>query len=130
MPIPIYTFRFGYKLQDGLLQSIAKFGGGDYYFVPNTSILSTIFNYAVANLKVIYAYDAIIILSYPNFLDLTELRLYIGKAAPKKVTSEREGTYIEYSINLRTIRFRQSRDLFLQLRDRSSELSKTLRDLL
>jgi Mg-chelatase subunit ChlD len=29
-PIPIHTFGFGYNLQDGLLQSIAELGGGDY----------------------------------------------------------------------------------------------------
>jgi hypothetical protein len=129
MPVPVHTFGFGYNLQDGLLQSIAEFGRGDYCFVPDASMLGTIFNHAVANLKVTYAHDAIITLSYPNVLDLTELGLYIGKAAPKKVISEREGAYIEYSINLRTIRFRQPRDLFLQLRDRPGELARTLRYL-
>jgi hypothetical protein len=103
MPVPIHTFGFGYKLQDGLLQSIAELGGGDYCFVPDASMLGTVFNHAVANLKVTYAHDATMTLSYPNFLDLTELGLYIGKAAPKKVTSEREGAHVEYSINLRTI---------------------------
>jgi hypothetical protein len=66
-------------------------------------MLSTIFNYAITNLKVIYAYNAIIILSYLNILDLIELGLYISKATPKKVISKREGAYIEYSINLKTI---------------------------
>ena len=83
MPVPIYTFGFAYKLQDGLLQSIAEFGRGDYCFVPDASILGTVFNYTIANLKVIYAYDAIIILSYLIVLDLTELGLYIGKVTPK-----------------------------------------------
>ena len=102
-------------LQDGLLQLIAEFGGGDYCFVPNANMLGTIFNHAVANLKVTYAHNAIMTLSYPNILDLTELGLYIGKAAPKKVISKKEGAYMEYSINLKTIRFGQSCDLFFQL---------------
>ena len=125
MPVPVHTFGFGYNLQDGLLQSIAEFGGGDYCFVPDASMLGTVFNHAVANLKVTYAHDAIITLSYPKILDLTEPGLYIGKATPKKVKSEAECAHLEYSINLRTIRFGQSRDLFFQLRDRSSELFKT-----
>jgi hypothetical protein len=77
--------------------------------------ICTIFDHAVANPKVTYAHDAIMTLSYPKVLDLTELGLYIGKATPKQVISEREGTYMEYSINLRTIRFGQSRNLFFHL---------------
>lgn len=106
MLIPIYTFRFSYKLQDSLLQLIAEFGKGNYYFVLNASILNIIFNYAIANLKVIYAYNAIITLSYPNFLDLIKLKLYIGKVAFKKVISKRKGAYIKYFINLKIIRFK------------------------
>jgi Mg-chelatase subunit ChlD len=37
MPVPILTFGFGYNLKEGLLQSIAEFGGGDYCFVPDAS---------------------------------------------------------------------------------------------
>lgn len=85
------------------MQSIANFSRGDYCFIPNTSILGTVFNYTVINLKVIYAHDTIIILNYLKNLNLTKLKLYINKAAPKKVKSKAEGTYIEYSINLKII---------------------------
>jgi hypothetical protein len=105
MPVPIYTFRFSYNLQNGLLQLIAEFNGGNYCFIPNASMLSTIFKYAIANLKTVYIYNTIIILSYLNSLDFMEFRLYIGKAAPKKVIKKREGVYIEYSINLKMIWF-------------------------
>jgi hypothetical protein len=78
-------------------------------------MLSIVFNYTIANLKPTYAYKAILILSYPNTLDLTEPGLYISKAALKNILSNRKRAYIEYSINIRIIYFRQLRDLFFLL---------------
>lgn len=105
MPVPIHTFGFGYNLKGGLLQSISGFGGGDYSFVPDASMLGTVFNHAVANLKSTYAQKAILTLTYPDLLELTELGIYIDKAKPTKASCGREGTYMEYSINLRTIQY-------------------------
>ncbi|KAF2467492.1 vWA-like protein [Lindgomyces ingoldianus] len=58
IPVPIHTFGFGYNLEEGLLQSISDLGGGDYSFVPDASMLGTVFNHAVANLKSTYAQTA------------------------------------------------------------------------
>lgn len=91
-------------------------------------MLGTVFNHAVANLKVTYAHDAVMTLSYPNALDLTELGLYINKAVPKIIIIKRTEAYMEYSINLRTIWFGQLRDLFFRMRDGSGESSKTARN--
>jgi hypothetical protein len=113
MPVPVHTFGFGYNLKEGLLQSIAEFGGGDYCFVPDASMLGTIFNHAVANLKSTYAQKATLKLRYPDALELTELGTYINKGKPVKVFGEQGGTYMEYSINLRTIQYGQTRDFFL-----------------
>src|ERR1700733_12543310 len=55
MPVPIHTFGFGHNLKEGLLQLIAEFSGSDYCFVLNTSMLGTVFNHAIANLKSTYA---------------------------------------------------------------------------
>ena len=115
MPVPIYTFGFGYNLKEGLLQSIAEFSGGDYCFIPDASMLGTVFNHAVANLKSIYAQKATLTLRYPDTLELTELKTYIDKAKPVKVSSRQRGTYMEYSINLRTIQYGQLHDFFLLL---------------
>ncbi len=84
MPVPVYIFSLSYNLQDGLLQLIAKFGRRNYCFIHNASMLGTVFNHAIANLKITYTHNAIMKLSYPNVLNLTKLRVCIGKAAPKK----------------------------------------------
>jgi hypothetical protein len=114
MPVPIHTFGFGYKLKEGLLQSIAKFGGGDYYFIPDASMLGTIFNHAITNLQSTYAQKATLTLTYLDALELTELGIYINKAKPIEVSHGTEGTYVEYSIDLRTIQYGQSRDFYLR----------------
>jgi hypothetical protein len=114
MPVPIHTFGFGYNLQEGLLHSIAEFGGGDYCFIPDASMLGTSFNHTIANLQSIYAQKATLTLTYPDVLRLTELGIYINKAEPVEASRGRSGTYMEYSIDLRTIQYGQSRDFFLQ----------------
>lgn len=69
---PIHTFGFGYNLQLGLLQLIAEFSGGNYSFIPDSSILSTIFIHVVANLQSTFARQAVLNLTYPSLLGLEE----------------------------------------------------------
>jgi hypothetical protein len=45
LPGLIHTFGFGYSIESGLLKSIAEVGGGNYAFIPDTSMLVSFFNF-------------------------------------------------------------------------------------
>ena len=46
----IHFFGFGYSMESQLLKDCAKYGGGSYCFIPDGSIVGTIFTNAVANI--------------------------------------------------------------------------------
>lgn len=43
-------FGFGYNLDSGLLDELAREGGGRYAFIPDSGFVGTVFVHALANL--------------------------------------------------------------------------------
>jgi hypothetical protein len=125
LPAPIHTFGFGYNLQPGLLQSIAEFSGGNYSFIPDSSMLGTIFIHAVANLQSTFARRAVLNLTYPSLLGLEETGIYIGKRKPISIAS---GYTREYTIDLNTLQYGQSREYYLQYTCRPEMLTHVIVD--
>lgn len=50
----IHTFGFGYGLDSKLLTEIAREGNGRYSFIPDSSLVGTIFVHAMANIRTTY----------------------------------------------------------------------------
>jgi hypothetical protein len=125
LPAPIHTFGFGYKLQPGLLQSIAEFSGGNYSFIPDSSMLGTVFIHAVANLQSTFARQAVLNLTYPSILGLEETGIHVNKRKPMSIES---GNMMEYTINLNTLQYGQSRDCYLRYTCRREVLMNIMAD--
>jgi hypothetical protein len=56
----IHTFGFGYDIRSGLLQTVAEIGLGSYAFIPDASMIGTVFVHAVANSYSTYATQAVL----------------------------------------------------------------------
>eukprot|EP01060_Flectonema_neradi_P020193 TRINITY_DN2770_c0_g1_i1.p1 TRINITY_DN2770_c0_g1~~TRINITY_DN2770_c0_g1_i1.p1 ORF type:complete len:765 (+),score=152.80 TRINITY_DN2770_c0_g1_i1:66-2297(+) len=57
VPAVINTFGFGYSMDSPLLSEIAELGGGTYAFIPDGSLVGTIFVNAVSTMMCRYARD-------------------------------------------------------------------------
>ncbi|GAB1316142.1 Inter-alpha-trypsin inhibitor heavy chain H3 [Madurella fahalii] len=117
LPATIHTFGFGYNLRSGLLKSIAEIGGGNYSFIPDASMIGTVFIHAVANLQSTFANNAILRLTCPSYLQLEETT---GEAVTRHLPSE-SSEDVPGSLNQRTIflghlQYGQSRDIYLRYR--------------
>ncbi|KAK3381916.1 hint-domain-containing protein [Podospora didyma] len=115
LPATIHTFGFGYTLRSGLLKSIAEIGGGNYSFIPDAGMISTIFSHAVANLQSTFANNAVLRLTYPKYLKLEETTgESVDKQEPIKLDGDEPGTPMQLSISLSNLQYGQSRDIYLR----------------
>merc|ERR1712000_352983 len=112
----ISPFGFGYNLHSGLLKSIAEIGNGSYAFIPDAGMIGTVFVHAVANLQSTFATQAELQLDYTEPLVLREST---GETVDRK-EPEIDGPRRRLRINLGTLQFGQSRDLFLKVENLSS----------
>ncbi|KAK4234893.1 hint-domain-containing protein [Achaetomium macrosporum] len=115
LPATIHTFGFGYRLESGLLKSIAEVGGGSYSFIPDAGMLGTVFIHAVANLQSTFVNNARLRLTYPSYLRLQETT---GEAVDKQEPIQLEGdvpsSLTSLNILLSNLQYGQSRDLYLR----------------
>lgn len=107
----IHTFGFGYSLRSGLLKSIAEFGNGNYSFIPDAGMIGTVFVHAVANIQSTFAINAILNLTYPDYVTVQQPASASGKQ--QKVVQVAGGNY-KLVIPLGNIQYGQSRDIYLQ----------------
>tara|TARA_B110000908_G_scaffold172730_1_gene242454 strand:- start:8125 stop:10215 length:2091 start_codon:yes stop_codon:yes gene_type:complete len=56
----IHTFGFGYSLDSQLLVDIARAGNGRYSFIPDSSLVGTVFVHSMANIRTTYASKCIL----------------------------------------------------------------------
>ncbi|CAI4213416.1 unnamed protein product [Parascedosporium putredinis] len=110
----IHTFGFGNHLRSGLLKSISDVGGGGYSFIPDSSMLGTVFVHTLANLQSTYSNRTSLRLRYPSSLTLKPGNGLVA-AAPKPVKCTVDGQQLtELTIPLGNLQYGQSRDLFFQ----------------
>jgi hypothetical protein len=127
LPATIQTFGFGYSLEPGLLQSIAEFGGGNYSFIPDSSMVGTVFVHAVAKLQSTFARRTVLTLTYSPDLGLEETETYVNKSMPIPVESgTNKEALMEYTIDLNTIMYGQSCDIYLRYECRPEKLSEAM----
>jgi len=58
MKCVVHTFGFGYNLNTALLQQLAEVGGGSYSFIPDASLVGTVFVNAASNILVTQSHHA------------------------------------------------------------------------
>jgi len=95
----IHTFGFGYSLDSELLTDIARAGNGRYSFIPDSSLVGTVFVHSMANIRTTHAAECT--LSVETDGEITGL-------GPHTKTSW------GYQIPIGPLMFGQRRDYFLQ----------------
>lgn len=56
----VHTFGFGYSLDSKLLMDIARAGNGRYSFIPDSSLVGTVFVHAMANIRTTYSAECVL----------------------------------------------------------------------
>ena len=56
----VHTFGFGYSLDSKLLVDIAQAGNGRYSFIPDSSLVGTVFVHSMANIRTTYASECLL----------------------------------------------------------------------
>jgi len=56
----VHTFGFGYSLDSQLLVDIARAGNGRYSFIPDSSLVGTVFVHFMANIRTTYASECLL----------------------------------------------------------------------
>lgn len=95
----VHTFGFGYSLDSELLTDIARAGNGRYSFIPDSSLVGTVFVHSMANIRTTHAAECT--LSVETDGEITGL-------GPHTKTSW------GYQIPIGPFMFGQRRDYFLQ----------------
>ncbi|KAK3401816.1 ribosomal protein L13e-domain-containing protein [Sordaria brevicollis] len=135
LPAAVHTFGFGYSLRSGLLKSIAEIGGGGYSFIPDAGMIGTVFVHSVANLQSTFANNVVLRVTYPRYLGLKETT---GESVDKvdavqlddrdnELVSEGKkdendpDSLMQLTLNLSTLQYGQSRDIFLRYDSKARE---------
>lgn len=67
--IPIYTFGFGYNLQEDLLYGMAKVGDGCVGHIPDGGMIATVFSNFLGNILCTVAYNFNLIINFKENMD-------------------------------------------------------------
>ncbi|KAH8885410.1 hypothetical protein GQ53DRAFT_728852 [Thozetella sp. PMI_491] len=107
----IHTFGFGYKLRSGLLKSISELTGGNYSFISDAGMIGTVFVHAIANLQSTFATEAVLRITYPKHLEISETT---GPAVHREAVKDSGEDHSELTIRLGSLHYGQSRDIYLR----------------
>ena len=88
MKCVVHTFGFGYNLNTTLLQQLAEVGGGSYSFIPDASLVGTVFVNATSNILVTQAHHAQMRLTPLNGAKFTDGKSLSG--LPKGLRSKKD----------------------------------------
>ncbi|GKT60546.1 U-box domain-containing protein [Colletotrichum tofieldiae] len=116
LPASIHTFGFGYDLRSGLLKSLAEISSGNYAFIPDASMIGTVFVHALANLQATYATNATLRLTYSSLSNLEDMiNGSVDQQEPATLPDEDEELK-QLSISLGNLQYGQSRDIVLRVK--------------
>lgn len=115
LPAQIQSFGFGYDIRSGLLKSVSDLSGGQYAFIPDPGMIGTVFIHAVANLQSTSATEVCLVVRSKSLQLHSPLRSTVRSGETpisERDPSSGDNTY-RLQITLGSIRFGQSRDLYL-----------------
>lgn len=99
----IFTYGFGYDVDSELLSNLAKYSGGNYYMIPDSSFLGTIFEHSFSNLVTSYTDNLIIKLEYDDNNIKNTFNTYLTK---------KESSY--YSIIYGPLQYGQTKNFIIE----------------
>lgn len=73
LPYTLHTFGFGYGLNSALLHELAIEGGGGYSFIPDATMIGTVFINTLSCIRTVYATNANV--TFPSIISLMDGRL-------------------------------------------------------
>ena len=96
MQCVVHTFGFGYNLNTALLQEIAGVGGGSYSFIPDASLVGTVFVNATSNILVTQSHHAQLLLTPLNGATFSDGKTLSGlpKGLPSKQDPKNKGSVV------------------------------------
>ena len=104
----VSTFGFGYNLDSRLLVDLSNVGNGSYSFIPDCSLVGTVFVNTVSNLLSTIATDKEVVLSIEPIHQGTTINTILG---PQKIVPTSWGS----QVSLGTMTYGQSRDVVLKM---------------
>jgi len=110
----IYTFGFGYSLDSVLLDEIAVEGNGSYAFIPDCSLVGTVFINTISNILSTFASNAV--------LSITPSTCVAG-AVGGFLSHTKKDTL---NIHIGSLKYGQRRDAVVKLTDINSPVTVTL----
>ncbi|KAI5919562.1 hypothetical protein F4810DRAFT_686705 [Camillea tinctor] len=126
LPATIHTFGFGYHINSGLLKSIAEVGGGNYSFIPDSSMMGTVLIHAVAHLQTTYATKCTIEVEHSDSMNVQPMTgPSIADQAQQEDEAQKDSSRKRFIINLGNLQYGQSRDIYLRAsnaRDKGSTM--------
>ena len=75
---PIYTFGFGYSLEQGLLYDLAKHGNGSNGHIPDGGMIATVFCHAIATILATVVVNLQLHISYTEDINYTSYPPVLG----------------------------------------------------
>lgn len=118
VPGSINTFGFGYNLDSTLLKDLAIAGDGAYGFIPDATLVGTVFVHCLANLLTTMVHDLRLSLQPRNGAELCPTAADGSPAAVPGMVGGLPAEQASWglSVNLGAVRYGQSRDVVVRLR--------------
>ncbi|TLD33636.1 hypothetical protein PspLS_00071 [Pyricularia sp. CBS 133598] len=114
LSVPIHTFGFGYKSESGQFKAFSEISGGSYTFIPDPSMIGTVFIHTVANIRSTAALGAHLTISGSHLKLVSPFGSTLRwKETPLSKPYRNNGSIHSMRISLGSIRFGQSRDIYL-----------------
>ena len=108
--LPIYTFGFGYNLQEDLLYGMAKAGDGCVGHIPDGGMIATVFSNFLGNILCTVAYNFNLVINFKENMD------YFNETSP--IAGDFKFTWNEdqksISVSLGTLQLGQSRNIIIK----------------
>ena len=105
MKCVVHTFGFGYNLNTDLLQQLAEVGGGAYSFIPDASLVGTVFVNAASNILVTQSHHAQLRLTPLNGAKFSDGKSLSG--LPKGLPSKEDPTTRTVIVDVGAVHFGQ-----------------------
>ena len=104
---PLYTFGFGYNLQNGLLYDMAKYGNGLTGHIPDGGMIATVFSNFLGNIQSTIANNVKLIIESVNDTIINDLEPVMGEYIVEKMHNQK------YMIYINSLQIQQTRHIVI-----------------
>lgn len=115
MKCVVHTFGFGYNLNTVLLQQLAEVGGGAFSFIPDASLVGTVFVNAASNILVTQGYHAQLRLTPLNGANFVDGPLLSGLPKGMRTTRDEKKKDV-VTVNVGAVHFGQRTQVLFNMK--------------